>query len=71
MKNRLFRRDGSNVPTTIGAEDPPARQYASAVRKNVTHGVRSAGEFIGNHPLLCLGAALAVGMIAGWRVKRS
>jgi hypothetical protein len=46
-------------------------QLADTVRRDVSKGVRSAGEFIGNNPIVSLSAAFVAGALIAYLVKRT
>lgn len=71
MRHRFTRNDSARHPAHRLLEAPGESRWGGAGRQEVVQGIRSAGQFVGNHPLLCLGVAMLAGMIAGWRMKRT
>ncbi len=51
-------------------EHSEAGSRAAELRRLAEQAKDSAGEFIGKHPALTLAAAVSVGVIAGWLIKR-
>lgn len=71
MRNRFITNDSGKHAVHRLWETPAEPSWLGAARRDVVQSMRSAGQFIGEHPVLCLGAALLVGIIAGWRIKRT
>lgn len=73
MKNRIT----SKLPGTATAErhsdsdgDESSGNISDAALRQLNAVRETAEEFIGSHPLICLGAAVATGIAVGWLVKR-
>ena len=73
MHNRIGDRRFLGAGTAIQhrkRSEPDTGAAGELLRQQVEHFVSTAGQFVATHPGVCLGAALAAGMILGWLVKR-
>lgn len=71
MRNRFARNNLVGDPSHRLREALEEKLSVAEVRREVVEGARSAGQFIGDHPLLCLGVGFLGGMILGWWAKRT
>ncbi len=71
MRNRFAKNDLAGSPRHRLREALEEKLSVSDVRREVMAGARSAGQFIADHPLVCLGLGFFGGMMLGWWAKRT
>ena len=67
---RIQRYESANGGTGRSALGPDRGARSAPARKAPSRIVRAVERFIARRPGVCLGAALSVGIVLGWWVKR-
>ena len=67
---RIQRNESANGGADRSALGPDRGARSAPARKTPSRIIRAVERFVAQRPGLCLGAALSVGIVLGWWVKR-
>jgi ElaB/YqjD/DUF883 family membrane-anchored ribosome-binding protein len=71
MKNRVFDKlFSTTIVKDRPADLPNAAKTRGGIRQKADWSRQAVEDFVVSHPALALGAAVSVGLLLGWWIKR-